>query len=373
MGPEQAASARWADGLLPWEPMQQNQWMDEALPATPLTRRLLAGVGAPFERTPPGEAAAVALRCFGVTATSIARLATERDDTFRLAVPGDAHGYVLKISAPGDDPAEIGLPGAAIAHAAARDDSLPLQQFVPPLTLSPTHGGRAVRLLRYLPGSLLSEVDPSPTDWRAVGRMLGRLTDALADFDHPAADRWLAWDLARLAELSELVPVIEGEDRRRAVGDLLSELSAETLPALHLTPRQVVHNDFHGGNLVVQSNAPDFITGILDFGDIVRSHRAADLAVAMSYAAPPLRASDPWAPAIALASGYRERVTLSDAESVLVPHLVLGRLAQRLLLASWLVTSRPENAEYTSRNLESTWRQLVSLRQSPLPTGGARQ
>ena len=93
----------------------------------------------------------------------------------------------------------------------------------------------------------------------------------------------------------------------------------------------------------------------------------------MSYAAPSSRVDAPWAPAIALASGYRERVTLSDAESALVPHLVLGRLAQRLLLASWLVTTRPENAEYTSRNLESTWRQLASLRQSPLPMGGARQ
>jgi len=346
--------------------------MDEALPATELTRRLLAGLGVAFERTSPAEAAAVALRCFGVTAASITRLATERDDTFRLAVTGDPHGFVLKISAPGDDPAEIGLQEAAIAHAAAQDDSLPLQQFVPSLCRS-SHGHRAVRLLRYLPGRLLSEVDPSPADWRAVGRMLGRLTGALDDFEHPAADRWLAWDLSRLAELSELVPVIDGEHRRRAVATLLAELSAETLPALQLTPRRVVHNDFHGGNLVVRPEAPDFITGILDFGDVVRSHRVADLAIAMSYARPPSRADNPWAPAIALASGYRELVSLSDAESVLLPHLVLGRLAQRLLLASWLAEARPENSQYTARNLESTWRQFVSLRQSPVPTGGVRQ
>ena len=122
--------------------------MHEALPATELTRRLLAGLGVAFERTPPAEAAAVALRCFGVTAASITRLATERDDTFRLAVTGDPHGFVLKISAPGDDPAEIGLQEAAIAHAAAQDSSLPLQQFVPSLGPSTSHGDRAVRLFR---------------------------------------------------------------------------------------------------------------------------------------------------------------------------------------------------------------------------------
>lgn len=371
--------------------MQQTRWMDEApgaLPATPLTRRLSAGLGTPFDRTPPAEAAATLLRCFGVTAASVTRLATERDDTFRVAVAGDAHGFVLKISAPGDEPGEIELQGAVIAHAAARDASLPLQQLVTPLAASPTHGGRAVRLLRYLPGRLLNEVDPSSGPWLAVGRMLGRLTSALAEFEHPAADRWLAWDLARLAELSELVPVIAGEDRRRAVATLLAELSAETLPALHLTPRHIVHNDFHGGNLVVHAESPDFVTGILDFGDVVRSHHAADLAVAMSYAVPRFQASsfqasssqasssaagDPWAPALALASGYRDLVHLSDAESVLVPQLVLGRLAQRIVLASWLAAARPENSEYTSRNLEATWRQLVSLRHSPLPGGGVRQ
>ncbi|CAN5539244.1 phosphotransferase [soil metagenome] len=370
--------------------------MDEALPTTGLTRRLGAGLGTPFDRTSAADAAAIAQRRFGLTATSITRLATERDDTFRVAVDGHADGFVLKISPPGEDPGEIELQEAAIAHAAMRDHLLPLQQFVPPLhpssthpssthpsptNPSPTHGGRAVRMLHYLPGHLLSEVVPTLDEWRAVGRMLGRLTGALADFEHPAADRWHAWDLARLDELAELVPAIADEGRRLAVATVIAELSAETLPALRLTRRQVVHNDFHGGNLVVRADDPEFVTGILDFGDVVLSHRAADLAVAMSYAggASPTPESgsgstnDPWEPARALASGYRELVELSDAEAGLLPHLVLGRLAQRVLLASWLAAARPENSEYTARNLEATWRRFVSLRQSPLPPGGVRQ
>ena len=347
--------------------------MDDALPTTPLMRRLAAGLGIPFDRTPPHDVAAIALRCFGVVATSVSRLATERDDTFRLAIGGGAESFVLKISPPGDDPAAIALQGAAIAHAAARDGTLPLQRFVTPLIPAPTHRGRTVRMLHYIPGRLLSQVDTTPGQWRSVGRMLARLSGALADFEHPAADRWLAWDLAQLDQLWELLPFLPNDKRRVAVAEVLVDVTAKPLPALRLTPRRVVHNDFHGANIVVDPHDPDFITGILDFGDAVRSHRAADLAVAMSYATPSCGGGDPWAPAMVLACGYRELVHLSDAESDLLPHLVLGRLAQRLLLASWLAVERPENSEYTARNLESTWRQFENLRQSPLPECGMRQ
>lgn len=340
--------------------------MDEAAATTPLLDRLAAGLGTPFERTPIEEVTGLVQRHFGVTPTAVTRLATERDDTFRLVTADDPRGFVLKISPPGDDPAEVELQAAAIAHASTRDALLPLQQFVPALTPAPNHNSRPVRLLRYLPGRLLSEVATSPTHWRAVGRMLGRLADALADFEHPAADRWLAWDLAQLDQLSELVPFLPADERRQSVAALLERLTTATLPALRLTPRQVVHNDFHGGNLVVHPNVPDFVIGILDFGDVMRSHRAADLAVAMSYAASPSPAdSDPWAPALALAAGYREVVLLTDGEAALLPDLVLGRLAQRLLLASWLAATRPENAEYTARNLESTWGQFTSLSKTP--------
>lgn len=355
---------------------EETRVMDEPHPTLSLPHRLSVGLGAPFTPTPSRDVAALAQRLFAVTPTAVTRFATERDDTFRLIVGGDPHGFVLKISPPGDSPAEITLQGAAVTHASARDAALPLQRFVPPVTADPLHNGRAVRLVRYLPGQLLGDVTASPTELRSVGRMLGRLTNALADFEHPAATRWLAWDLVQLGELGELLPCLEGEDRQRVVASVLEVLTTETLPALHATPRQVVHNDFHGGNLVVDKGAPEFVTGILDFGDVVSSHRAADLAIAMSYAGStaqshsrtfPRPGHDPWAPALTLAAGYREATWLGDEEVALLPALVLGRLIQRLLLGSWLATNRPENAEYTGRNLDITWRQFVALRGSLSP------
>ncbi|QNE46501.1 phosphotransferase [Glaciihabitans sp. INWT7] len=266
-------------------------------------------------------------------------------------------------------------PPPALHRAGARYDPLDATPLdappfdAPPLDATPLDG-RATRLIRYLPGRLLSDTATSTAQWAAVGRMLARVALALAEFDHPAASRWLAWDLAHLDQLAELVPMLPHDDQRSAVGRLLADLAANTLPTLRLTPRQAVHNDFHGGNLIVDPGAGGFVTGILDFGDVVRTHRSADLAIAMSYAIPPsARDGDPWTAAIALAAGYRDLIALPAHEVALLPQLVRGRLAQRLLLGSWMSATRSENAAYTARNLDATWRQFLRLSDSPPPHG----
>ena len=45
-----------------------------------------------------------------------------------------------------------------------------------------------------------------------------------------------------------------------------------------------MHQDVNADNLLVDASADGFVTGILDFGDVVRSSVVGDLAVAMSYA-----------------------------------------------------------------------------------------
>jgi Ser/Thr protein kinase RdoA (MazF antagonist) len=98
---------------------------------------------------------------------------------------------------------------------------------------------------------------------------------------------------------------------------------------------------------------------VLDFGDIVRSSVVGDLAVAMTYAVDSAApGSDPWAPAYDVARGFVSVRTLTDDESALLPDLLRTRLAQRLLLNSWLAASDPSNAHYTARTVH---RAVVSI------------
>lgn len=332
-----------------------------------LVERLERGVGAAFTRVDAGQATHIVEEKWGLVPTAVSRVDTERDDTFIVEVSDTS--FLLKVAHPDDDPLDIDLQSEAIAHVLARDPALPVQQIIETVHggSSATSNGRIVRLFTFLPGALLDDVGATTAQLQSGGRMLARVSRALHDFEHPAADRFLPWDLQHVDEFDALLPLVS-PDRRPPLERVLDHLRAETLPALRRTRQQVVHNDFHGGNLIADPGAPEFITGILDFGDTVRSYLAADLAIAMSYAGRyalggtgDSRNTDPWAAASALLIGYSQVIGLSVDELGLIPDLVLGRLAQRMLLASWWGAHAPANAAYTGRNLEATWRQFVDM------------
>jgi Ser/Thr protein kinase RdoA (MazF antagonist) len=127
-----------------------------------------------------------------------------------------------------------------------------------------------------------------------------------------------------------------------------------------------VHHDINADNLLVDSHVTAFVTGVLDFGDIVRSSVVGDLAVAMAYAVGAdgsleRHHLDPWDAPYDVAHGFIEERDLIDDEWALLPALVRTRLAQRLLVNSWLAAADPVNAHYTARSITSASRALRRL------------
>ncbi|GAB3124161.1 phosphotransferase [Glaciibacter psychrotolerans] len=339
---------------------------------------MISTLGSPFTRLTPDAAGQLLEAHWGIRATDLTRLDTENDDTYRV-LTRDSDRFVLKIARPDDDAAQIELQCAALAHAGRRDPSLPLQrgirstsgELLPRLAL-PNGEVRIARVLSYLPGALLQSTPCTLEQLHAVGLSLARLARALEDFDHPAAHREFPWDLHRLAALVPKLDCVEDPGIRAELSIVLQQLLTLTLPLLKSLPRQVVHNDFHGGNVIVDRAAPAFVTGILDFGDTVSSSRAANLAVAMSYAAGYLsgeREADPWTAANALRDGYLEVDPLTELELELLHPLAVGRLLQRFVLGSWLAASDPTNAPYTARALDATLHQFRRVSHTIYPEG----
>jgi hydroxylysine kinase len=279
--------------------------------------KLVRDLVAPFERMTVAEATALLAEHFGVAATKLERLDTERDDSFRVTTAADT--VLLKVAHPADDPEVIAMQLAAMKHVAAA--GLPVQRVLAgPVVI----GGRVARLFSWLPGALAREHSPSAEQLFAAGAALGRLSGAFASFEHPAAHRAIAWDLAHVGSLPP-TPATQGvvERFRHVVGPALAEL-----------PHQIVHNDFHPGNLLVDPSDSDYVVGILDFGDVVYTARVCDLGVALAYLAPGtgtvLDASRPFV------GGFESVTPLLDEEKRLIPDLVAGRLVQRMLLGAAL-------------------------------------
>lgn len=314
-----------------------------------------------FERLTSADAAHILSTAFGREALQPAtRLATERDDTFRLLT---AEGeFILKVAHPDDDPTTINLQTTALEHAAHRDPGLPLQAVIAgpdgskePRLAKGAGRGRVVRLLTYLPGTLLRHATPAAAQLNTCGRIQARLATALSDFDHPAADRHLLFDLQNFNELRELLPLIESQ----LIATVFSWHDEVLVPMAGALPRQILHSDFGLDNVVVDIAAPGYVTGILDWGDVVRTWRAADLASGL--AAQITTEGPSWSRADDLLAGYQEHLPLTPAERTLLPGLVAMRLAQRILMAEWLSSARPSNAGYLRRNLTTSYQQLANL------------
>lgn len=308
----------------------------------------------------------------------VERLPGERDLNL-LATTDSRKRFVLKIAHPDEDRGLLEAQHQALKVLADRVDFCP--QLVPTLDGAPTFeavsgaGTRhLVRLVSYCEGVPLGRIARhSPQLLQELGRCLGQLDVALADFDHPALHRKFDWDLARAPEVIDrhlgCLPEGAFKDLIRAI---LDAHRRDVLPLLSGLPKTVIYNDANDFNVIVGSGRDVFprhqeMRGIVDFGDMVYSHTINDLAIAMAYAM--LDKDDPLDVAASLAQGYHRERPLRDDEIDVVFPLACLRLAVSACIAAHQSVLRPEDP-YLVISQEPIRRSLPRL--AAIPTGFAR-
>lgn len=309
-------------------------------------------------RLAAAEAGVLAERFFGVSG-GLDPLASERDQNFRLTA-GDGRIYVLKI-ANAAEPAEVtNFQTEALAHVARTAPGLPVPRVIE------GQGGRrefrlpsgcVVRLLTWVEGRPLHSVPTSAPLRRSIGATAAGLTRALEGFVHPAQDHELIWDIRHAGKLRPLLPSVADADLRAGCEGALDRFDAATGPALARLPRQVVHADFNPHNLLTDPGATR-ITGILDFGDMVRTARICDLAVAASYQVDP---ADPLATLAEVIGGWHSVLPLLPEEEALILDLVALRMVTTIVLSNWRAARQPEQAGYFLRNLPAAGAGFAAL------------
>jgi Ser/Thr protein kinase RdoA (MazF antagonist) len=322
---------------------------------------------APFTALHANEAAQVLVGTHGLDITRIERLATERDDTFLVQT---AHTQVVaKFAHPLDD-ARVVHDQVTVLDALAREHpDLPVQRIVPAtdgaLVTAVIDGARQSRLLRvltYLDGEPLGTAPRSLAAMGVLGALHAHLATAIAaigDATEPTLQGApTPWNLVRVEQYGPMCDHIADDDLRRAARAVINEAQDALLPAARALPALLAHNDLHGDNVLVRSE-PFAITGVLDFGDMTRTPRVADLAVAASYARGRVGdAGEPWGAARAYVAGYESEQPLTAEEHALLPGLVVLRVAQRAILNSAIAAANPLATEYASRNLSAIARDL---------------
>ena len=309
------------------------------------------------------EAARIARIYYGLDA-EVTRCAGEKDDTFRVAA-ADGRRFILKATDPTSDSAEIDFQVEILDFVAAADADLPV-----PRTVGDRHGtrrfdyrddagqDRQIWMMSFLEGRPLSELSTTPPERMEIGKMLARLRLALAGFSHSAESRMIPWDVQHLTRLEGLLTNISDPVQRRQVEAGLARF-ADIESRLSETRRQVVHNDFTKSNLLANPTSSRFVSGVIDFGDAVRTSVAIDVATAMMNQLPREPGDeDLLADARDVLRGYLKIADLTEVELGLVPHLMMARVVARALLSITYSIRVPENAAYFLRNTEQGWHQL---------------
>jgi hydroxylysine kinase len=328
-------------------------------------------LGASFVSLTDSEAISCLREHFGIVG-AVARLPTEKDDTFRIDLPGGGR-YLLKVANPFENESELAFECELLQHVAAADPQLPIPRLVPTIegavsfwVVDGTGKRRYARLLTYLEGIPVDGI-PGPlnkSERERIGAVLARLRLAMARFHHPADGRVVAWDVQNFLSLGNLVDHVTDHSRRRRVTEAMDRFAvlAGRISSLR---RQVLHNDFNRSNIIVDRSRSEFVTGIIDFGDSVRTAIAIDAATALLNQLPrnvaEQSSADLFSDGRDLLRGYLRTADLSDEELALIPHLTMARCATRALITTWRAQLFPERAQNILRYTESDWSHLEWL------------
>nr|WP_275943900.1 phosphotransferase [Gluconacetobacter takamatsuzukensis] len=208
--------------------------------------------------------------------------------------------------------------------------------------------GLMVRMVGWVEGVPMGAGTRSARLAHGTGRAVGLMARALQDMAPPGQERAVLWNSLRVGDLGGLLPHVPQPARRLAIAGFLDRFRDRVRPLVDALPRQPIHNDLNGSNLLVAADDAGRVAGIVDFGDAVFAPRINDLAVAASYQMGEGR--DPLGGVAAMLAGFATVVTPEAAEIELLFDLVVARLVLRVLLTEWRSVLFPANRDYIRRN-----------------------
>ena len=288
-------------------------------------------------------------------------LPSERDANFLLR-DGAGSGFVLKIANSEETSAILEMQNEAISRLRTAAAGLVWPRLIASRQGEQItkRGGNFVRLLTWIDGVCLAEVQPhSAALLASLGRALASMDAALAGFDHPAAHREFHWDIRRADMARPHVHLLSPAQRAlvEPVFEAWERLDWSRLPS------SVIHGDANDYNVLVDA-AGARVVSVLDFGDMVYSATAANLAVALAYIM--LGKQDPIAAAAQVAAGYQSVRPLSEPEIDALYTLACVRLAMSVCYCAWQTAEAPHN-DYLNISNRPAWALLEKL--AALPAG----
>src|SRR5262249_29270856 len=158
------------------------------------------------------------------------------------------------------------LQDAALRHAAARDPALPVPRLLGRARVDVDDGQREARLLTWLDGVSWSEHGGhGPRLLQTIGAAGAPPRTGPPGPGHPAASRPFGWNMLQALDQRDALAWIPDDRTRELAAAALDDFEQRALPRLASLPSQLIHNDGHTDNVVVNEGRA---AAIVDFGDV---------------------------------------------------------------------------------------------------------
>jgi len=286
---------------------------------------------------------------FGL-AGKYAELVSERDQNFKLTTAGGDR-YVVKIVCAAEETAVTDFQIAALQHLESKGFT-----GVPRIVRTTSNQGRGLiladdgsrsclRLVSWLSGDVLAAHETSEALATQLGQRLADLNLALEDLDHEGDRQVLLWDIQRAGRLRELCIHIDDAVIRGRVEAALEDFELRVSPALAGLPHQAIHNDVNPDNVLLSDSG--VVSGVIDFGDMMRAPRVIELSTAASY----FRSEKPLLYILPLVTAYCSRNPLGVQELEQLYDLIRTRLAMTLSILYWRLSAREKGDPYSEKTL----------------------
>ena len=220
-----------------------------------------------------------------------------------------------------------------------------------------------VRVLKFIPGKILFDVDPWTTEhFFQIGKFVGKLDLALKSFDHPAyKTRDSIWFLSSIPQLPKYLSAVKDEKDRTLIQGIIDAFNNEIVPVTDSFEKGVIHGDLNEQNILMKPRASDAsvydVFTAIDFGDSQRNPLIFELAITIMYMMTKCTVIHPNLAGGHVLAGYLTERELPNPEMEALRALVGSRYAQSLTLGAHSYEQQPGN-EYLLTTAKHGWRIL---------------
>ncbi|XP_041368754.1 hydroxylysine kinase-like isoform X2 [Gigantopelta aegis] len=327
---------------------------------------------------PDEEVDRLVKRLYGLVVTTFSPLNSYDDINFYIEVDQNDHwnphlkhvdsGYVLKIFNRMDSqrPRLIDAQHAFMEH--LKKNGISVQEPIKNLQGNhfsiekiPVNGkgdcySHWVEIRTYLPGTIIANVPYTPKLLTNAGAFMARMRLATESFEHPFYRGYYnLWSLSYVPKIRDYLFCVDSSENKELIENVLDAYDSEVVPQYSSLPKGCIHGDTNEQNILVQKSDKEnpssegddhFVSGILDYTDVHESYLVVDLALTIAYLM--MDADDSLRLDVGshVISGYKNHVSLSRAETDVLPIMVAARLCQSLVLGLHAYHVNPENGSY---------------------------